>query len=222
MLGAPQSLLHPPKLRPMSTEDDIGHVPISLSLLRTNIVSSNSNIVLSYEDHVKCAASLAASIVRLIHSASPDESIFVATPHRLQRHAVNEALGSQSSDLVEAFGSLRLNSLSPGPAAEDQVSDPLIRVDTIERLQGSEAAFVICLFSYPTSSDRAAGIHFLLQRRRLNVAISRARTLCIMITSDALLSPGPDVFANAESMKGYTFLNAFENRAWTGEPDSEL
>ena len=84
---------------------------------------------------------------------------------------------------------------------------------------GSEAAFVVCLFSYPSMSDRAGGIHFLLQRRRLNVAISRARTLCIMVTSNALLKPNATVFANPESTKGYVFLKAFENRAWTGTID---
>jgi hypothetical protein len=62
---------------------------------------------------------------------------------------------------------------------------------------GSEAAFVICLFSvYP------ADLGFLLERRRLDVTISRARTLCIVVSSDEVLCPSVKIFANAEAAKG--------------------
>ena len=62
-------------------------------------------------------------------------------------------------------------------------------VDTVEKLQGDEAGFVICLFSHTHLPSAETDLPFLLERRRLNVAISRSQTLCIVITSQAVLQP---------------------------------
>lgn len=85
---------------------------------------------------------------------------------------------------------------------------------------GSEAAFVICLFSIPQS--RTADLGFLLERRRLNVAISRAKTLCILVTSDEVLRPSVRILANEDTAKGYAFLKAYEERAWSYDLSVDL
>jgi hypothetical protein len=54
------------------------------------------------------------------------------------------------------------------------------------------------------------------------VAISRAKTLCIVIASEGVLQPGVNVFADRESARGYAFLRAFEERAWNAEIEVEL
>lgn len=113
--------------------------------------------------------------------------------------------------LGEALGNLKLGPHSIGGK---------FTVDTIERLQGSEAAFVICLFSLPQL--HAADLGFLLQRRRLNVAISRAKSLCIVVTSDEVLRPSVRILANEDTAKGYTFLKAYEARAWSYELSVDL
>jgi hypothetical protein len=62
-----------------------------------------------------------------------------------------------------------------------------VRVGTVDKFQGQEAAVVI--FSMCASSGDASprGIEFLFSRNRLNVAISRAQTLAIVVGSPALV-----------------------------------
>jgi hypothetical protein len=101
--------------------------------------------------------------------------------------------------------------------------EPCADGNRFDRLVGSEAAFVICLFSLPTHPATTSGNPaFLLERRRLNVAISRAKTLCILITSDTVLRPPVTVLANAETAKGYAFLRDYQDRAWSGTVEVDL
>jgi predicted RecB family nuclease len=62
-----------------------------------------------------------------------------------------------------------------------------VRVGTVDKLQGQEAAVVI--FSMATSSgeDLTRSVDFLFSRNRLNVAVSRARALAYVVCTDELL-----------------------------------
>lgn len=96
----------------------------------------------------------------------------------------------------------------------------LTRSETFEI--GSEAAFVICLFSHTHLATASTAIDFLLERRRLNVAISRAKTLCILVTSQEVLKPSIRIFSNPKSAKGFAFLKAYEDRAWIANVNVNL
>jgi len=65
---------------------------------------------------------------------------------------------------------------------------PGARVGTVDKFQGQEAAVV--LFSMTTSSaaDLSRSLRFLYSANRLNVAVSRARALAVVIASPELLS----------------------------------
>ncbi|KAJ7287131.1 P-loop containing nucleoside triphosphate hydrolase protein [Mycena rebaudengoi] len=213
MLRKPQKVLRPPPIAAIrgSTVDAsselLAPTPISLALLRLQTESIQSEGV-GYEAHVRGEAALAAALITSIQRCSPGEDIFVATPHRIQRQAVRAALErARLSEVTRKLEGLGLET----PADESRPGK--VTVDTVERLQGSEAAFVICLFSLPPSANSNLG--FLLERRRLNVAISRAKTLCILVASSGVLRPPVSVLANEETAKGYTFLRAFEDRAWS-------
>ena len=210
----------------------------SLALIRTRFSASH----LPYESHVEAEARLAAALVLLLQETfGVDKSIFVATPHRIQRTAVRQAL--KLSGQTTAQG--------PAPDGEQDEMDTLtdlmeglkvshnnLRVDTVERLQGTsfpsrlfsycsliatligaEASFVIFLLSHTHTQSLSSHIGFLLTRRRLNVGISRAKSLCIVISSRGVLNPGIEVLANADTRDGLEFLRAYEDRAWSGDID---
>jgi len=63
-----------------------------------------------------------------------------------------------------------------------------VRVGTVDKFQGQEAA--VCFFSMATSSGEEIPrkLEFLFSRNRLNVAISRARCLAVLVCNPALLN----------------------------------
>jgi predicted RecB family nuclease len=87
-----------------------------------------------------------------------------------------------------------------------------VRVGTVDKFQGQEAA--VCFFSMATSSGEEIPRHveFLFSRNRLNVAVSRARCLAVLVCSPELLHVR---CRNAEQMR---LVNAL---CWFGEMAGE-
>jgi uncharacterized protein len=64
---------------------------------------------------------------------------------------------------------------------------PGARVGTVDKFQGQEAAVVIVSMTTSSAEDCPRGMEFLFSRNRLNVAISRAQALAIVVASPQLL-----------------------------------
>jgi uncharacterized protein len=62
------------------------------------------------------------------------------------------------------------------------------RVGTVDKFQGQEAEVVIISMATSSGEDLSRHIEFLYSRNRLNVAISRAKCLAILIANPALMS----------------------------------
>jgi uncharacterized protein len=62
-----------------------------------------------------------------------------------------------------------------------------IRVGTVDKFQGQEAAVVVFSMCASSADSSPRGVGFLFNRNRLNVAISRAETLAIVVASPALV-----------------------------------
>ena len=62
------------------------------------------------------------------------------------------------------------------------------RVGTVDKFQGQEAEEVIVSMATSGPEDLPRNIEFLYSTNRLNVAVSRARTLAIVIANPALLN----------------------------------
>ncbi|KAG0182041.1 Tripartite DNA replication factor [Apophysomyces sp. BC1021] len=141
-----------------------------------------------------------------LKNAAADRHVMVVTPHHRQRVAIQQRLG-------------RLGHYN-------------VTVDTVEKLQGQECELVIACFAL---RDVMRHMDFLLDFRRWNVAISRARCKVIVVTTSDLLSRkdihenGFDLFAKRDSAEGWEFINMLQQWAertdaiitWSSQYDSE-
>jgi predicted RecB family nuclease len=66
---------------------------------------------------------------------------------------------------------------------------PGVNVGTVDKFQGQEAAVVIYSMTTSTPEDAPRGMEFLYNLNRFNVATSRARCACIVVSNPRLLSP---------------------------------
>lgn len=78
-----------------------------------------------------------------------------------------------------------------------------VMVGTVDKYQGREGMAVIFSFAASSSMDAPRGLEFLLDRNRLNVAISRAKATCFLVFSTTLLQCQ---FRNVEEVKAVSRL----------------
>ncbi len=64
-----------------------------------------------------------------------------------------------------------------------------VRVGTVDKFQGQEAAVVIYSMATSSPEDAPRGMEFLYSPNRVNVATSRARCACILVASPRLFEP---------------------------------
>ncbi|GAA94384.1 uncharacterized protein L969DRAFT_199954 [Mixia osmundae IAM 14324] len=197
MQGLPSTLTKPFRTAPISAELHASLINIDLSQA-------------SARSPAGCAESEAQWIARIAHillDAVDDATVFVACPHRKQRQAVRQAFAqaSQASqNLSDLVGSLTL----------EETRASRIKIETIERLQGAEATFVIAYFA-STNADSlsATELEFFYVRERLNVALSRAKELCILLTCDAVLMPPLQAISSVASREGFAYLDEYVQRS---------
>ncbi len=67
---------------------------------------------------------------------------------------------------------------------------PQIQIGTVDKFQGQEAAIIILSMASSSQEDAPRGMEFLYSLNRLNVAVSRAKAVFILVASPALLEPG--------------------------------
>jgi hypothetical protein len=107
--------------------------------------------------------------------------IFVVTPHRLQRAAVTAALRGE-----------------PHLAALPDLQELLENVDTTEKMQGREAEVVVACWGL-SRATLLSELDFVLDLRRINVAVTRARVAAVLVLSDAVADPPLEAAGDARS-----------------------
>jgi uncharacterized protein len=66
---------------------------------------------------------------------------------------------------------------------------PHARVGTVDKFQGQEAPIVIYSVTTSSHADAPRGMEFLYSLNRLNVAVSRAKCVCVLLASPAVFEP---------------------------------
>ena len=146
-----------------------------------------------------------ATLTALEIGLEPREGIGVVVPHRAQRAALQAAV--------------------PGLTIRDEDSGVIVRsaVDTVERFQGGERTVIVV---GATESERGyllASAGFLLDPRRLNVALSRAKQKMILVAARSifdLFSADDETFAHAQIWKNL-LRRTCTVPLWQGERDGQ-
>jgi hypothetical protein len=162
MLKQPQTVLSPPKRIPRSRQKaqdtDFGSapLPISLALIRLETFYQTHDDPVAYETHVKAEAAIAAALVLSLKRCCPQEDIFVATPHRIQRQSVKAALleATRNSKLVTAMSDTSIADAANGHGDKSDDPEGTVTVDTIERLQGLSSSLNSNFISNPSQARK--------------------------------------------------------------------
>lgn len=129
---------------------------------------------------------------------------WVPVPHTGNRSASREEVGTVSRIVAELLkgswvdtkgtanrlGPDDLLIVAPYNAHVAQLRNALptgTRVGTVDKFQGQEAPVVLYAMGSSSAEDAPRGVGFLYDLRRLNVAISRARCLAVVVASPTLL-----------------------------------
>jgi len=78
-----------------------------------------------------------------------------------------------------------------------------IRVGTVDKFQGDEAPVAIVSMATSNGADAPRGTQFLFSRNRLNVAVSRAQCLAIIVRGARLLDLSPTSVDDLERLDGF-------------------
>ena len=79
------------------------------------------------------------------------------------------------------------------------------KVGTVDKFQGQEAPIVFLSMCTSDASESSRGLDFLMNKNRINVAVSRAQTLAIVVGSPTL---GNTVVSNIEQLKLVNLVNS--------------
>lgn len=82
--------------------------------------------------------------------------------------------------------------------------DGLASVGTVDKFQGREAAFVIVSMAASDGESSSRGVDFLFSTNRLNVAISRAKVMSIVLACPALIETKPTSLDQLELLGAVT------------------
>lgn len=171
------------------------------------------------DDFVRAALSPSYPLVVIVHSESGS-----LLSNAFERKLITPLLEALShADKHALDGADGLGIVVPHRAQKAALQDARWNVDTVERFQGDERTAILV---GATESDRDYLLQngkFLLDPRRLTVALSRAKQKMILVASQTVFdvfSPDEETFANAQLWKNLLRHTCTE-QLWSGERDGE-
>jgi uncharacterized protein len=91
-----------------------------------------------------------------------------------------------------------------------------VRVGTVDRFQGQEAPVVLTTMTASSGEDLPRGLDFLLSRNRLNVALSRAQAVSVLVCAPALANTAVRSVEQMRLVSGFAGLLE-RSRLWPAE-----
>ncbi|HVV07852.1 TM0106 family RecB-like putative nuclease [Amycolatopsis sp.] len=196
--------MHPGVCEPVSrlSYDGRLHAHPSTSLRGIDGVRSGLRLVeVEHRGNTTRSAEEAAKVVELVSTVHgrlwtdgearrplADKDILVVAPYNMQARVVSRELG--------------------------RAGYPGVRVGTVDRFQGQEAPVVIVTMTSSSAVDLPRGLDFLLSRNRLNVALSRAQALAVLVCSPRLVEADIRTVAQMRLVSGMIgLMNSAE--PWT-------
>jgi len=135
------------------------------------------------------------------YGLNAEDGLGVVVPHRAQRAALQEAFPELC--IIDAVSGL------PARSA----------IDTVERFQGGERTVILISATESSRPYLLMSSEFLLDPRRLNVALSRAKQKMILVASEtvfSLFSPDEETFLNSLLWKNLLTRTCTE-QLWQGK-----
>lgn len=138
---------------------------------------------------------------------SPQEAALTAT-------LVDSLIGQRFVDRQARAGVIGLNNIlvvAPYNLQVNALKAALpdgARVGTVDKFQGQEAEVVIVSLATSSADDLPRHVDFFYSKNRLNVAISRARTLAIVLASPKLLELDPKTVEHLRLVNTLAWLSA--------------
>lgn len=86
---------------------------------------------------------------------------------------------------------------------------PQARVGSVDRFQGQEAPVVFFSLCTSDAAEAPRGIDFLYEKNRINVAISRAQALAILVGNPALFGTPVNSLGQMEKVNVLARLEAY-------------
>jgi superfamily I DNA and/or RNA helicase len=134
-----------------------------------------------------------------------EHGLGVVVPHRAQRAALQEAI-PQLTELDPVTGAIKRSA-----------------VDTVERFQGDERNVIMVGATESDPQYLLLSSEFLLDPRRLTVALSRAKNKMILVASQSvfsLFSADEETFENSQLWKNL-LRETCKERLWEGDRDGK-
>ncbi len=110
------------------------------------------------------------------------EGVFLVSPHRAQIRLIDRELRRQRM----------------------WQSPPL--VDTVDKMQGQEAEAVIVSYGVSDPEFAAQEAEFIYGLNRLNVAVTRARSKCVVFLPRTLLEASPQILDRPQAVRGLAYM----------------
>ncbi len=92
------------------------------------------------------------------------------------------------------------------------------KVGTVDKFQGQEAMVSIVSMTTSDGAQAPRGTEFLFSANRLNVAVSRAQCLTVLVRSARLLDLSPGSVGDLERLDGFARAGDYAYATWSASP----